>query len=210
MKRTKAEQSEATRGTLIATARRLFAERGFAAVGTEEIVQQSGVTRGALYHHFRGKEDLFRAVVEKVEEDLMAEVAEAAYSESDPWRRLQAGIDVFLDACVRTEMRRIVLQDAPSVLGWETWREIDARYALGLVEMGLSEAMDQGVIDRQPVRPLAHVMLGALDEAGLMIAQAEDVSAAREEVGVIVARLLEGLRPRTEPKKKAAARRVSR
>jgi AcrR family transcriptional regulator len=134
IRRTKAEQSEATRGHLIGTARALFAQRGYGGVGTEEIVQRAHVTRGALYHHFPDKERLFEAVVEAVMRDLHGLLMRAAVkAKSDPWRGLVLGIAEFLRASRRVEILRIALLDAPSVLGWARWRELDARYGLGLL-----------------------------------------------------------------------------
>jgi AcrR family transcriptional regulator len=194
VKRTQAERREATRGALVAVARRLFAERGYGAVGTEEIVQRAGVTRGALYHHFRDKEDLFRAVYEQVESELTETIAAGALAQSDPVEVLRAGTRLFLDACLDPEVQRIVLIDGPAVLGWEQWRAIAEEYGFGLVQVALQGAMDAGAIVRQPVRPLAHVLMGALDEAALYVARAADTQHARREVGGILDVLLEGLR----------------
>lgn len=192
-----AQRSSVTRATLLAAARALFAERGYAAVGTEEVVRAAGVTRGALYHHFRGgKAELFAAVVEHIEQELVQEIGAGAMSASDPFEALERGCDAWLEACVRPDVQRIALIDAPSVLGWEAWRELGMRYGLGLVEGALSGAMDAGVLERQPVRPLAHLLVSALDEAGLLVARAEDVDATRAEMTLMLRRLLAGLRPR--------------
>jgi AcrR family transcriptional regulator len=190
----KAEQSQGTRAALLVVARRLLAERGYAAVSTEEIVRHAGVTRGALYHHFRDKRDLFRAVFEQVEQEVAEKVAVAALSETDPWLAQMAAVEAFLDTCLEPAVQQIVLVDAPSVLGLATWRELEALYGLGLVRAGLQLLIDAGTIDPQPVEPLAHLVFGALTEAGLLIARAEDVEAARAEVGASVQRLLEGLK----------------
>jgi len=192
----KAEQTAATRAALIAAARELFAARGYAAVGTEEIVRAARVTRGALYHHFRGKEDLFRAVFEEMEAELAQRLGAVAAGASDPFEALQLGAAGFLDACDEPAVQRIVLLDAPSVLGWEEWRAIGERYGVGLVQLALQAAMDSGAIERQPLRPLTHMLLGALDEAALYVARADDAKRARKEVGQTVERMLEGLRPR--------------
>jgi AcrR family transcriptional regulator len=192
-RRTQGERSEATRAKLIAAARPLFAERGYAGVGTEEIVRAAGVTRGALYHHFAGKPQLLEAVYEQVEGELTQKIATGALSGSDPLEALRAGSEMFLDACLEQEVQRIVLLDAPAVLGWERWREIAADYGLGLVEAALGAAMESGQIARQPLRPLAHVMMGALDEAAMLVARADDTEAARAEVGATLNSILEGL-----------------
>jgi len=190
----KEAQGEATRAQLIATARRLFGERGYAAVGTEEIVRSAGVTRGALYHHFDGKADLFRAVFEEMEGELAQRIAREALSHPDAWEAHLAGLEMFLDACLDPEIQRVALLDAPSVLGWKTWREIEARYWLGLIKVSLQGLIEAGVVAEQPVEPLAQTILGALAEAGLYVASAEDVPAARAETSAVVRRLLEGLR----------------
>lgn len=206
VKTRKAEQSEATRRALLDVARGLFTERGYADTPTEEIVQRARVTRGALYHHFRDKQDLFRAVFEELEQELVQKVGAAAMSQTEIWQTMIVGTQAFLDACVEPAMQRIVLLDAPSVLGWEAWREIDERYGLGLLRGVLEQAMEQGVIDRQPLDPLAHMLLGAMNEGALHMARAADVKTARAEVGAAITRVLEGLRVRgtgTAPKRRS-------
>jgi AcrR family transcriptional regulator len=196
VKRTQTERSETTRAALIAAARSLFAERGYSGVGTEELVRASGVTRGALYHHFDGKADLFGAVFEEIERELAERFAAEALSKQDPWEALLAALEMFLNVCVEPEVQRIALLDAPSVLGWEAWREVEARYGLGLIKLALQNLIDGGVVDPQPVDPLAHAILGTMAEAGLYVARADDVDAARAEMGAVLRRMLEGLRSR--------------
>lgn len=192
---TKASQREATTAALVGAARELFSQRGYASVGTEEIVQQAGVTRGALYHHFRGgKEELFRAVVIQLSAETAGRVRAAARAIEDPWDALVGGIDAFLDACATTEVQRILLVDGPAVLGWDVWRAIDEDYGLGLLEDALGRAIDAGRLPPQPTRAAAHVLVGALDEAAMVVARADDPLAARAEMGQTVHRLLEGLR----------------
>jgi AcrR family transcriptional regulator len=188
-----AERSQATRAALTDAARDLFAERGYAGVGTEEIVKRARVTRGALYHHFEDKKDLFRAVHESMEEGLVAAIGEQIQGIDDPVELLTAGVRAFLDACEDPALARIALIDAPSVLGWEEWREIDARHGMGLVMFGLHAAMDAGAIRPQPVKPLAHLLLSAMGEAGIMIATADDPAAARAEVEASLLSVLQGL-----------------
>jgi AcrR family transcriptional regulator len=193
--RTKAGQTEATTAALLTAARALFAEHGYAGVGTEEIVQRAGVTRGALYHHFkRGKEELFRAVLVQLSAEVVQQVAVVAGSIEDPFEALVAGADAFLDACARPDVQRIMLVDGPSVLGWEVWRAIDADHGLGLLELALQRAMDAGRLLPAPTKAVAHVLAGALDEAAMVVARADDVDVARAEMGQTVRRLLEGLR----------------
>jgi AcrR family transcriptional regulator len=192
-RRTKhAARSEATRAALVAAARPLFAERGFAGVGTEEIVRAAGVTRGALYHQFADKRELFAAVFEQVEAEVTQRTARAAVASgaADPLAVLRVGAAAWLDACSDPEVQRIVLLDGPAVLGWDAWREIGMRYGLGLVENELREAIDAGVLPPQPTRALAHVLMGAIDEAALYVATADDQAAARAEAGAVLDRLL--------------------
>jgi AcrR family transcriptional regulator len=195
VKRTQAERSESTRGALISAARGLFAERGYAGVATEEIVRAAGVTRGALYHHFEGKRELFEAVYEKIEAELAERIAAGALSANatSPMEAMRAGAEMFLVASTEPETQRIVLLDGPSVLGWDRWREIATEHGLGLIEATLQAAVDVGAIEQQPVRPLAHVLMGALDEAAMMVARAEDPEAMRAEVGATLDSLLAAL-----------------
>lgn len=192
---TNAERSESTRTRLLETARRLFSERGYASVGTEEIVREARVTRGALYHHFGDKRDLFRTVHEIVERELADRIgAELAGAGDDPLELVRRGVRSFLDVCTDPAFARIALLEAPSVLGWEEWRKIDARYGLGLVRFGLENAMEAGAFRRQPVEPLAHLLLGAMGEAGMMVANATNPRAARAEVEPSLLALIDGLR----------------
>ena len=192
-----AEHSQATRARLLAAARPLFAERGYAAVGTEEIVRRAEVTRGALYHHFADKRDLLRAVHEDIEaelaEEIGAKIAAEAEAGTDARAVLELGARAFLDACERPEIARIALVESPAVLGWSEWREIDERYGLGLVTAALELGMDAGAIRRQPTKPLAHLLLAAMGEAGMVIANADDPAAARREVEPALLGLLDGL-----------------
>lgn len=189
-----AERSTATRGALVSAARRLFGERGYAAVGTEEIVRAAGVTRGALYHHFGGKRELLEAAYRQVEEELATRIAEQALAAGGGagMAELRAGVSLFLDACTDPEVQRIVLLDAPAVLGWERWREIAASYGLGLIEAALAAAMESGELPRRPVEPLAHILMGALDEAAMLVARSSDPQ-TREEVEAVLDLLLESL-----------------
>jgi AcrR family transcriptional regulator len=194
-RRTQSERSAGTRAALIGAARRLFAERGYAAVGTPEVAAAAGVTRGALYHQFAGKADLFLAVYEAVEQEIAERIGElvAAAGATDPLEALSAGAEAFLDACAEPDVQRIVLIEAPAVLGWDTWRAVGLKYGLGLTEAILRAAMEAGRIGEQPVRPLAHVLIGALDEAALYVARAEDPAAARAEMGSVLERVVRGL-----------------
>ncbi|MFI5617859.1 TetR/AcrR family transcriptional regulator [Streptomyces sp. NPDC051567] len=174
-------------------ARRLFAERGYAGVGTEEIVKAAGVTRGALYHQFRDKTDLFDATVQAVEAEVTERIAARLTGAADPVQALKEGARAFLDAFAEPDVERILLLDAPGVLGWQRWREIGQDHGLGVITKALEAAMATGALATRPVPPLAHVLLGALDEAARMVAHAEDPEATRTEMAETLEHLLEGL-----------------
>ena len=192
----KAERADATRGALLAAARELFTDHGYAATSTTEIVTRAGVTRGALYHHFPAKHDLFRAVFAQLEAEVTTHVAQEALAGADPLEQLRVGSRAYLDACLDPAIQRVVLVEGPSVLGWETWQEIESRYGYGLVVAGVEAAMAAGLVDTQPVAPLAHVLFGALTEAGMVVARAGDPRVARAEMDEAMDRLLDGLRAR--------------
>jgi len=195
VKRTQAERSAETRAALIGAARPLFAEYGYAGVGTDQIARAAGVTRGALYHQFAGKEELFVAVFEEVEAEIAAEIdaAFAAAFDADPIAAVRAGVDGWLRISLHPDVQRIVLIDAPAALGWERWREIGRRYGVGLVEGAIGALIEVGVFAPQPVRPLAHLLVGALEEGTLYAARAEDPATAVEEVRAALQALFEGL-----------------
>lgn len=207
-RKTQAARSAATRDALISAARGLFAERGYAEVGTEQIVRAAGVTRGALYHHFPDKLALFAAVFEALETDVAGRIAEAAGQEPDPdpIAIMRAGVAAWLDACAEPEVHRIMLTDAPAVLGWERWVEISNRYNMGLAQALLEAAMEVGRVPRQPVAPLAHTLIGAVREAAMYLARAADQRQARAEIGHVMDQLLRGLA--TEPVSPSAAARA--
>jgi AcrR family transcriptional regulator len=190
----KAEQSQATRRKLLTVARRLFATRGYADTSIEEIARRAKVTKGALYHHFDSKQEVFRAVYEDLQRDFARQIIEAAAQEPRVEKHLEVGCEVFLDACLDRAAQRIALLDGPSVLPWEVWHRIDEENSLGLMRSALRSGMEEGYFDKQPVDPLAQVLLGALNESALAIARADDKVKAREQMGKSVARLIAGLR----------------
>jgi AcrR family transcriptional regulator len=190
----RAERGEATRAKLIAAARELFAERGYTAVGTNEVVQRAGVTRGAMYHHFADKRALFGAVHVEAEQELVAKSAEPMQGVEDPWERLVVGMRAFFDACTDPGLRRITLVDAPAVLGWQDWRAVGHNYGVAAMTFVLQSAMDEGVLRPADVTSLAHLLIASLSEAALMLANAEDPEATRSQVEATLLVLLEGLR----------------
>ena len=190
---TQAERTEATRTALISAGRELFGERGFAATSIEDLASAAGVTRGALYHHFASKEDLFAAVFEQVEIELMAAAHRGSLAGSDAWDRMRRGCRAFLDACRDRTVQRIALLDAPAALGMDRWREIEKKYAYASVRGSLEMAMKEGSLPSRPPDALAHLVLGALNEGAMLIARSDGRVSAKTVMAEIDA-LLEGLR----------------
>ena len=190
-RRTQPERTAATRLALVTAARQLFGSEGYAAVGTERIARQAGVTRGALYHQFIDKTGLFAAVLDEVEGEIAMRMigAVAGHDPADTSALLLAGADAFLDACAEPDIQRIVLLDGPSVLGWERWRAICLHHSVGLVAALLADGIERGAIAPQPVDPLTHVLVGAVDEAALYVARAEDPVSARADIAAVLHRL---------------------
>lgn len=194
----RSEHAADTRAALVEAGRRLFAAHGFDGTGTEQIVAEARVTRGALYHHFRDKADLFRAVMADAAGSVaMQLVDEQLASEApSPLSEIRDGISAFLDVCIGGDFQRIVLVDGPRVLGPDTWEELVDRYGRGLLEEWLARCMDAGYLDQVPVSPLARLLIAMLTEAGLEIARSSSPAETRAEMGVVVDRLLTGLTPR--------------
>lgn len=194
-RRTQAERRATTRAQLMSAARKLFADKGFADVSTQTIVAKAGVTRGALYHQFADKTDLFAAVYEEVERDLVTDIAARIAQDQppDPLEAMRMGARLFLDYCAAPDVQQIVLVDAPAVLGWDRWRAVGVKYGLGVIEGMLAHAIAEGAIPEQPLRPTAHVLLGALDEAALYVSRATDRDRARQDMDVVCNRMISGI-----------------
>ncbi|CAL9588977.1 hypothetical protein SUDANB121_05216 [Nocardiopsis dassonvillei] len=166
----RARQREQTRRTLLREGRRLFAEHGYADVSLTGITTAAKVTKGALYHHFDGKSDLFGAVLDQVQEEVAAAVAATADAEPDPWDRLTAGCRAFLAAATAPDVRRIMLVDGPAVLGWSAWREMDEANSARHLTEALADLAAAGVLAPRPVEPAARLLSGAMNEAALWLA----------------------------------------
>ena len=182
---TRAARRRATQTALITEARRRFAAEGYTAVRLSDVVEALGVTKGALYHHFTGKHDLFRAVVRQVQQEVGDRVAAAAQPCTTPWEELVAGCEAFLASHSDPEIRRIMLIDAPIVLGWQTWREMDEASSQRLLTGALTDLIEDGVITLQPVEPLAHLLSGAMNEAALWLAEAESPTALEDTMAAL-------------------------
>ncbi|MFG2100645.1 TetR/AcrR family transcriptional regulator [Micromonospora echinaurantiaca] len=192
----RARQRAQTRAALVRQGRRLFATQGYAAVGLAELVQAAGVTKGALYHHFTGKPDLFRAVLAEVQQEVADRVAAAADAHHDPWSRFTAGCRAFLTASTDPQLQRIMLVDGPAVLGWNEWRALDEATSGRHLAEALTELVDSGTIGRQPVAPLARLLSGAMNEAALWLAGTTD-PAALDDTWAALSRMLDALRTPT-------------
>ncbi len=190
-------QGDATRLALVTAARGLFGERGYAATSIEEVAARAGVTKGAVYHHFGGKANLFQEVYEEVMREVSDQVV-SVFLEPDHWTALAAGCQLMIDAQLDPAVRRIALHDARSVLSYDVLHMIESRYGAVGIRGALRKAMHGGVIERQPLRPLALLLSGALSAACFYVADAEDPAQARDEVGRLVVRILEGLKARPE------------
>ncbi|MGI8721058.1 MAG: TetR/AcrR family transcriptional regulator [Geodermatophilaceae bacterium] len=193
VRRTLRQRSETTTAGLLESARGLFASEGYQATMLDDVVRAAGVTKGALYHHFGGKRELFQAVFVREQERMAALVSAAYLMHPDPWDGFAAGCRTFLEASLDPGIQRITLLDAPAVLGWEGMRDIESEFSLALLSQGLEAAIAAGRIAARPVLPLASMLLGAICEAAMMIARAPDQAAATDEVLREVNGLLEVL-----------------
>lgn len=191
-----AERRAATTEAILKAGRRLFGEQGFAATTMDDIAEAARVAKGAVYHHFATKEAVFEAVFDQVSHDLVLEIDRAAKAERDVLAAMVAGTQHYFAACAKGATCRIILRDGPAVLGWERWREIDARHFGGKIPRALAAAMDAGLIARQPVEPLARLLLGAVTEAAVACAGRSDVLKAGGEYSRAFKSLLEALRLR--------------
>ena len=192
-------KAEATRRGLIDAARKLFGEQGFASTSVDEVVKAAGVTKGALYHHFRDKDDLFHAVVEGVKVDVTAAAADSFFDDGDnddPLLRVHRLVVALIDAHLDPAVQRISIIDARSVFDAATRRDLSTRYEASLLRGAFRSAMRVGAIEQQPLGPLAHIFAGALSEACALIAEADDKHAVRAEVTDVLTRLVDGLQPR--------------
>src|SRR5687767_1025374 len=185
-------QGEATQKALRRQARKLFAQKGYSGANTNELVERARVTKGALYHHFANKRELFHAVIEDIERELVERIEEAAAAagNSDPWERLAAMCTAYIDACREPALARMLVLEAPIVLGWKTWCNLEQKYEVAAFARCLGEADAL----QEPPETLAQVILGALTTGARVIATASDASGARADVQKTIDRLLAGLR----------------
>jgi len=194
MSKTNAEYSAQTKRQLLLAGRREFAHAGYIGASTERIVDAAGLTRGALYHHYRDKRELFEAVFTELEREIAERIEERSSHKRDPFDALVAGCDAWLDACLDEEVRRIVLLDAPAVLGWRRWMEIDADYGAGLLRKGIETCLEAGLLVAVDAATLTHLLSGGMNEVALQLAQSAEAPKLRRTVGRTLHSLLGGLR----------------
>ena len=193
VKKSRATRAEITREMLLSRARQLFTQKGYAEASTDELVRRAKVTKGALYHHYANKLELYRAVVVDMEREVVARIKAAAEANSDSGGRLRAVCRAYLDACIDANLARILVMEAPVVLGWKAWCNIAQEYEVAALAKHLDEAVAAGVVRDQPLETMAQVLLGALNTAARVIATAPDPAAARLQVEETIERLLQGL-----------------
>jgi AcrR family transcriptional regulator len=189
---TQSERREKTKGAVVKAARRIFGERGFAVTTMDDIASGARVAKGAVYHHFKTKEELFGTVFDQVSRDLVVEIDRIARTEKDVLSAIAAGTEAYFAACSKGATGQIILRDGPAVLGWERWREIDARHFGGKLPRAIEVAIEKGLIARQPVEPLARLLLGAMTEAAVACSTGSNVTGA--EYARAFRRLLDALR----------------
>lgn len=195
MARATKQQSEATAARILHSALALFAERGFAAVGLDEVATAAGVTRGAVYHHFSSRTGLFRAAHAWAQSEVAGAITKATATLSDPWHALEVGCRAFLDASVRDDIRQILLLDAPAMLGWDAWRDLDAQNSGRLLSDALAELAEGGILEVDSV-PACHALLsGAMNDAALWAASLPNAQAGIDQAWPILRRMLNALRP---------------
>jgi AcrR family transcriptional regulator len=193
---TQADRRARTQAAVVRAATRLFGRRGFEATTMDQIATAASVAKGAVYHYFATKEGLFEAVFEQVSEDLAREIAAAARAEPDVLAAMVAAIQHYFDACSTGVRAQVILRDGPAVLGWARWREIDEKHFGGGISRALEQAMRDGLVARQPVEPLARLLLGAVTEAAMACAGRPDLATAGADYTRAVTSLIEGLRRR--------------
>jgi AcrR family transcriptional regulator len=193
VKRTQKERSDTTQKKLIAVSRKLFGCNGFTNTSVEDVVQHAEVTRGALYHHYPGKEALFMAVTEQIENELMQDVLKIDLKSG--WRTISKGLGVFLDRCVDQEFRQIILLDGPAVLGLERWHDIDKRFGGAQLKSVIDHYTGESELAQMYAAMVTNVFIGGLIEAAKSISAAEDPQQARVVAGRIIDRLIKIFQP---------------
>ena len=189
-----AERREATRAAILEAAIELFGEAGFGPTSVDQIASIASVSKGIVFHHFNSKETLFEAVFDHYSAQVDALVRSASKGAPDILSSIDQGTRCYFMACAEPRTNQVILRDGPAVLGWRRWREIDERYFGRQIPSALAAAMTKGLVRRQPIEPLARMLLGALFEAAVACAESDDPEVACEQYAIVMHRLIEGLR----------------
>jgi len=194
----RAEYSVSTRKALLDSAAALFAERGYAGTSLDEVVAAAEVTKGALYHHYSGKQAVFEAVLERVEAEAVEAIAAEVRREKDPWQKALVGVRSFLEICQQQSYRRIVMQEGPVALGYDRWREIEERNTFGLVRDIVRAVLEQYDVDDSILETFSRLFFGAMSTAGMSVSQSDTPEMVSEQVQTVIALMLAGLRQLAE------------
>jgi AcrR family transcriptional regulator len=204
------EYSESTRQALVDNAVELFTKRGYAGTSLDEVTKRARVTKGALYHHFSGKQALFEAAFDAVENKFMTRLAEIVSAPGDPWETAIAGLRAYVRVCLEPSYQRIVIHEAPVVMGWERWREAEEHFSYGLLRTAIELLVESGEIEDMPVEITARLLFGSLSAGASTIAAASDPKKASADVERTIVRVVEGLRVRHEDRESSPPRTRSR
>ena len=188
------EYSESTRQALVDSAVELFTERGYAGTSLDEIARSARVTKGALYHHFGGKQAIFEAAFDQVQADVVGRIAAVISEPTDPWSVMRAGLNAFLDICLEPAYQRIVVREGAAVMGWDNWRDREERTTFGMVRAVVGQLVAAGEIEALPLDALSRVVFGGMSAGATTIAASDTPKESSAEVGRCMERLLEGLR----------------
>ena len=191
------DYTESTRQALVDSALRLFTERGYAATSLDAIVTGARVTKGALYHHFNGKQALFEAAFDQVETAAIAKLANVVDGDGSAWDRAMAGIHAYVGVCLEPAYQRVVIHEAPVVMGWERWREAEEHFSYGLVRATVESLIESGEIERLPVEATARILFGALSAGAETIASAPEPQRAAADVTKTITAVMAGMRRAT-------------
>ncbi len=192
------EYSASTKRALVDVASELFTKRGYAGTSLDEIVSGARVTKGALYHHFSGKQALFEAVFETVEAEATAAIRKAVRDHDDPWEKALSGLRAFLDVVQQPGYRRIVIQEGPAILGYERFREQEERSTFGIVQEIVSSVLESYDLEPSMVETFSRIFFGAMSAAGTAVSSADDSERASAEVETAIAFILGGLQQQAE------------
>ena len=194
MRSRRVDYTESTRQALVDSGQDLFTKRGYAGTSLEAIVKRARVTKGALYHHFSGKQALFEAAFDQVETSAMNKLTEAVAGKGTAWDRALEGIQAYVGVCLEPAYQRIVIHEAPVVMGWERWREAEEHFSYGLVRATVEALIDAGEMAALPVEVTARILFGALSAGAETIASAADSKKAAAEVRKTIVAVMEGMR----------------